>query len=187
MAVMVGAMVGIVLWSAGLLPKALGVMPSSAVSVVFSLAGMAALAGVFWRASSPTWTSARCPFLWHTALIGFFALAYTGIAIDRFVLICRDMQEEVAAARAAVPEGARLVSLDWVHHRFTYFYPEPVPVYPWRQTSEPPPLGSYFCFDAAPAFMPDLPFSWEPVVTVAVDRFKTTVPPRSVVVIARRI
>jgi 4-amino-4-deoxy-L-arabinose transferase-like glycosyltransferase len=89
----------------------------------------------------------------------------------------------MAAFQQTLPADARLVSFDRVHHLFVYHLNRDVEVLPWPQSaSDVPTDADYFCVDAPGDTVPDLPFAWEEVASLPVDRNHHAVPKDRVLV-----
>ena len=146
---------------------------------LFNAGGFLLLGWLAWRsAQSATFIPVHFQFCF------FLALAYNGIMIPRLEHLCRDMGQEVTQSSLDEITAYELVSLNWVHHRFVYFYPQPIRVLNWPQ--EWPAVGGYFCFDAE-GIPPELPFNWQPIKQIPVDRFKKKGQAKEQVILAKRL
>lgn len=116
----------------------------------------------------------------------------TSVAVNLFVFDCKakranDVGSLVAEVSRQVGEH-QLVSFERLNHRFTFHYPQPIPI---RATTagEPiePPSGSalgieagngdfrYFCIPLRESQqLEGLPFAWERVCVVSLDRYQQT-------------
>lgn len=98
--------------------------------------------------------------------ISSLAVGLTGRTVVDHVQahLLRDMGRELARVEAIVPEDATLVSLGPVSHRFTFHYPQPIPI-----RSEDADHFTWFCLQGN-GRQPELPFDWERVAIVGTDR-----------------
>jgi 4-amino-4-deoxy-L-arabinose transferase-like glycosyltransferase len=119
----------------------------------------------------------------------FMVLTITGLATNVRLRRSVDAAGEVEALRAKLPPGAALVSLYGpVDSLFSYYYGLPI-----ITPRHCPPFGndnaegvSYFCFVSPGDGRPTLPFAWEEIGAVNLDRNLMPVPER-VLVIGRRV
>jgi 4-amino-4-deoxy-L-arabinose transferase-like glycosyltransferase len=94
-----------------------------------------------------------------------------------------DHPTEIAALRSQLPEGTRLVSFDHAHHLFLHYFGETVELLPWPSPDVGPPRDfEYFCVHVGGTETPELPFAWEPVASLSVDRNWHAVPERRMLV-----
>jgi hypothetical protein len=116
-------------------------------------------------------------------LAGFMAATYAGIIVN--VLIRRSFDASVAVAqlKERLPANTRLASLNGVHHLFAYLYAEPIDLHCWPIADE----GNleWFCFSSVRDYRAPLPFAWEEIAVIPVDR-NYHVEPENVVVVGRR-
>jgi hypothetical protein len=100
-----------------------------------------------------------------------------------------DVGPQVTALRQLSSE-ARLVSFEPLHHKFAYWYQEPVPIPPWPTTPEDLPDDVvYFAMDVSRSGkhqQRELPFTWEPIARLNMDKLKTE-DPFDMVVVGQRI
>ena len=121
------------------------------------------------------------------ALAAFMAITFAGVMIDVRLRRAEKTDADMARLRERLPPGQRLVSFNHVATLFTYLYGDPIPARPWPNTAGD--VGddvSYFCFTCYGAGRPPLPFAWEEVGAVSVDRNHHT-SPEIVVVVGRRL
>jgi 4-amino-4-deoxy-L-arabinose transferase-like glycosyltransferase len=124
-----------------------------------------------------------------TAIAVFLVITFTGVVMNVRVRRSVDAEAELQAIRAKLPPGQELVSLDGqVDSLFTYLYRTPI-VRP-RHCA---PFGKeavddvdYFCFASPGDQRTPLPFAWEEIGTVNLDRNLHAVPER-VIVVGRRL
>ena len=74
-------------------------------------------------------------------------------------------------------------NLNGVHHLFAYLYAEPIDLHCWPIADE----GNleWFCFSSVRDYRAPLPFAWEEIAVIPVDR-NYHVEPENVVVVGRR-
>jgi 4-amino-4-deoxy-L-arabinose transferase-like glycosyltransferase len=154
----------------------------------------AIVVGVFWLCYQ--WPTQRARVGAVTALA---AIAGTAAAVVMNVNIVRwsDPAAAVAEIRQIVA-SAPLVSLTPIDHRFAYYYGAPIAELPWpRGVDDLPPDVEYFCFMRHPADTAQsreagrgrtwtttpgtLPFAWEEVATLCVERRIRDYPQRMLV------
>jgi 4-amino-4-deoxy-L-arabinose transferase-like glycosyltransferase len=121
------------------------------------------------------------------ALTGCVAIGYTGLAINVQRATWNDARPAILAAKQRLPAPEELVSFGTVDHRFAYLYDDFIPETPWPIQPEDVPEGvEYFCFNRNPWHRPDrradgrgrtkwvtlgiMPFEWEEVAVVNVER-----------------
>lgn len=134
----------------------------------------------------------RVPMAWHRRqirtgsliLAGFAALTYSGAVVNAMVQRNGRASLDVAAVKMCLPADARLASLNGVHHLFAYWYHQPIDLVRWP-TSDVPGL-EWFCFSSVRDVRPPLPFAWQEVAVVSVDR-NFHAKPENVVIVGRRI
>ncbi len=81
----------------------------------------------------------------------------------------------------------RLVSLGGISHAFAYHFGDLIPQAPWPSEALPlPDEFEYFCFNRLNGWSFDVPFAWELVAEISLDRVQREVPERTVVV-GRRV
>ncbi|MBL8800260.1 MAG: glycosyltransferase family 39 protein [Planctomycetia bacterium] len=115
------------------------------------------------------------PVALGVALIAlFFGVTHAAVIVPVEAEILTDLAGPVAAVHAQLPPGHRLVSLERLYHGFTFHYPEPIPV--CLVESQPPSevaAPTWFCIDAGKGGSGlKLPFAWETVTVVSLDRLR---------------
>jgi hypothetical protein len=117
-------------------------------------------------------------------LAGFMAATYAGIIVN--VLIRRSFDASVAVAqlKERLPANTRLVSLNGVHHLFAYLYAQPIDLHCWPIDDDD--NLEWFCFSSVGEYRAPLPFAWEEVAVIPVDR-NYHAKPENVVVVGRRL
>lgn len=104
-------------------------------------------------------------------MAAFLAVTYTGPMMNHQVLRSENLPGAVAELRSQLPDDARLVSFDRIHHVFLHYFETQVPMLPWPKTAEELPADvEYFCVHVGGKETPQLPFAWEPVASLSVDR-----------------
>jgi 4-amino-4-deoxy-L-arabinose transferase-like glycosyltransferase len=115
------------------------------------------------------------------------AVAYTGLAMNVQRGSWNNARPAILAAKERLPDPAALVSFGTVDHRFAYLYEGFIPEAAWPIKPEDVPEGvEYFCFNRNPWHRPDrradgrgrakwvtlgiMPFEWEEVAVVNVER-----------------
>ena len=147
-----------------------------------------ALAVLLWRCRMGT-TSAQAR-LSVIALMMFLVLTFTGLVMNVRVRRSVNAVSAVEAIRAQLPPGQQLVSIDGqIDSLFNYLYRTPIV----RQRTCPPFDGTdrmddltYFCFQSPGGCRPPLPFAWQEIGVVTLDRNQHAVPER-VLVVGRRL
>ena len=122
------------------------------------------------------------------ALTFFMAFTFAGVLMDVRLRWAERPEADVARLKERLPPGERLVSFDHVATLFTYLYGDPIPARPWPNAAgDVTDDVRYFCFTVAEGMeRPALPFAWEKVAVIDVDRNHHT-PPENVVVVGRRL
>lgn len=123
----------------------------------------------------------------------FYGVAFTGVAVNSLESYSYDTRSDLTRTVGKLPADAKLVSFSLVHHLFAYhlatsserhveLVPTPTP------DAAPRTDWDYFCFNVTefdPVLLP-LPFAWEQVDVVTVDRNRYD-RPRSFVVVGRKL
>lgn len=117
-------------------------------------------------------------------------LASTLIAINALVYRSSDPRGDMERLCAQIPSTAELVSFTPIHHLFAYQLSE-VSRRSVRRVREPaaavdPIDWEYFCLNSYEPLSRPLPFRWEQVGVVVVDRHRYA-PPKTYVVVGRRL
>ena len=154
--------------------------PDRAVMFALVLVALAAVTAQLRNARSPggiitsaVVVAAACAVI-HTGALNEARAAYTN-----------DIGVLVAPLRDRVPEDALVVGVGEVHAAVRYHLGREVPrPLPWEEAEVPP--GAYFCFNMYGGVRPELPFAWDEVGVVSVDRFRDRKPECEVLVGRRR-
>ena len=74
-----------------------------------------------------------------------------------------------------------------VTHKLVYWWGDPIPIHPWQPGDDPAgrTFPEYFAITIRNARMPDLPFDYEPIATLNMDRTRSD-SPEIYVLVARR-
>jgi 4-amino-4-deoxy-L-arabinose transferase-like glycosyltransferase len=137
-------------------------------AVVYLLA--AAVLGVAtWRSRvSITVAQARIGVL---SMAIFLGLTSTGVRTNVLTRTREPTAEAVADLRQQLGPDARLVSLGPIHHLFTYYYGDPIPMLPYPiPRGEIPAVGEYFCFSNRDPAVVEVPFPWQKVTEISCER-----------------
>jgi 4-amino-4-deoxy-L-arabinose transferase-like glycosyltransferase len=109
----------------------------------------------------------------------------TGALTDSRVDYTNDIAAAVAPVRARLPADATVVGLGEVSAAVRYHLHREVPrPLPWEKPVVPP--GAYFCFNMYNGTRPVLPFEWDEIGVVSVDRFRDRKPECEVLVGRRK-
>ena len=121
------------------------------------------------------------------AIAGFMVLLFNGPILDARIRRGEDNGTAIRLLKERLPADATFVSLGLVDSEFAFFYgkfPKPLP---WPSSTPPAvPLKGYFCFTASGVTRPELPFAWEEIAAISMDRNRHPVPEK-VLVVARRL
>jgi 4-amino-4-deoxy-L-arabinose transferase-like glycosyltransferase len=134
----------------------------------------------------------RVPMAWHRrqlrtgtlVVAGFTALTYSAVVVNAMCQRNGRASTEVTALKAGLLREAKLTSLNAVHHLFAYWFDQPIDLVPWPQADVPD--LEWFCFSSVRDIRPVLPFAWQEIAVISVDR-NYHVKPQNVVVVGRRI
>jgi 4-amino-4-deoxy-L-arabinose transferase-like glycosyltransferase len=119
------------------------------------------------------------------AVSGFMAITFVGVLTDLRIRRGEDTAGAVVRLKEQLPPGQRLVSFGHVDSLFAYYYGRPIVPLTWEAARANDVAGvEYFCFYNAGTGRPALPFDWEEVAAVSVDRNHQE-PPDTVVVVGR--
>ncbi|MEX2093837.1 MAG: glycosyltransferase family 39 protein [Pirellulales bacterium] len=156
----------------------------------------AAAAAAIWKCYRSNSPSTR---MIAVATIAVFAgVTQAGVAINANIARWNDPTAAVARVQQIISSTTPLVSLTAIDHRFVYFYDAPIAELDWPRDADDLPLGvDYFCFMRNPGDTArereagrgrrwtktpgTLPFAWEEVATLCVERRLRNVPQRIVV------
>jgi 4-amino-4-deoxy-L-arabinose transferase-like glycosyltransferase len=171
------------------LPIASAVFPSSpfvmpltpAIGIAVALLVIAGIAG---GSATTTPTAMQRAALSLAAGLG---LIHVGPVITIQQQRSEGLPAAVAELQAQLPPDVRLVSFDHVHHVFLYYFGRNVELLPWPQSADEVPTDvDYFCVQVAGPHAPPLPFAWDEVASLSVDRNYHEMPQVRIVVGRRR-
>jgi 4-amino-4-deoxy-L-arabinose transferase-like glycosyltransferase len=121
------------------------------------------------------------------AVAGFMVVVFTGVATDIRLRQSEDAATAMSRLKEQLPPGQALVSFgENLDCLFTYYYGLPIITpRPWPGAADGADLD-YFCFMGTGSDRPELPFAWEEIAAVPMDRRHRDTPER-VVVVGRRL
>lgn len=132
------------------------------------------------------------------AIAGFAGITQAGLLMNRNIARWSDPTAAVDEMREIVGHSQQLVSLTPIDHRFAYYYEKPIAELPWPAYVDDLPADvDYFCFMRHPIDTAEsreagrgrtwtrtsgvLPFAWEEVATLCVERRIRDYPQRMLV------
>jgi hypothetical protein len=146
----------------------------------------AVLIGLIGAALVESWSNDRV-YAWTFGVAAACAAICVGPVLSFQRQRCDDIAGQVAALKTRLPAGAKLVSLEQLHHGFLFHYRDAIPLLPWpNNESDVPDDVEYFAVHTYRRDVPPLPFAWEPVDMVSCDRFRKG-EPRDRIYIGRRL
>jgi hypothetical protein len=171
---------------------------SKQVAIAFLMACVASSLVLLWCRRTVTATTAQTAVVVISALVGF---AYCGLVINVYQARWNDPRAEVLRLKSQLPGPARLVSFGPVDFRFCYHFRDQIPELPWPTAITEIPAGvEYFCMDWHPGDTAAsrlsgrgrswstgpglLPFEWEEIGRVCVER-RIRDQPQAGVIVAR--
>jgi hypothetical protein len=131
-------------------------------------------------------------------VVPFMRRCLCGIAMGGAVLVAgvltdvrqrrtADLTGPMAELHSKLDSQFPLYSLDHVDALFAYHLGQPIENLAWPETEEDVPSDmEYFCFRCLGADRPELPFDWEEIAAVPMDRVIRN-PPEKLVVVGRRL
>lgn len=137
----------------------------------------AAIAGgvIVWRSQRPIVGLTSC-----ACLLG---LTSTGVLLNAYIKASNDPRPAISEVKQLLPPGEQLASISRADHLFAYLYETPIEYHETPQhASDLNPRVRYFVIDGGPRPVAELPFAWEPVATVVLDRNRQEKPSRTVIV-----
>jgi 4-amino-4-deoxy-L-arabinose transferase-like glycosyltransferase len=153
---------------------------------------------VLWRSYQSSGRSQ--PVFGALAIAAVAGVGVVGLMVNVNVACWLDPSNEIAAMKNELPASASLVSFSPIEHRFAYYFHDPIAEIDWpRRTSDLPADVEYFCFMRQPGDNAEsraagrgrswyktpgtLPFEWEEITTICVERqVYAGEPPRKVVI-----
>lgn len=114
------------------------------------------------------------------------AICYNGPILNVQGRVAVDVGSAVTRLHEQIPDSAPLVSIGPIHHRFLYHYPDTIAIVrrPWSADQVPEDL-EYFVIEARRGEILDLPFAWDEIARLNMDRNKSD-DPNSLVIAGRR-
>ncbi len=117
----------------------------------------------------------------------FLGVCYVGPVMTSQQQRTGNLPEATAALRDRLPSDAHLQSFGHIHHVFLYYFGRPVELLPVPKSETDLTADvDYFLINGEGHERPELPFAWEEVAVVSIDRNKRPVP-KETVVIGRRV
>jgi 4-amino-4-deoxy-L-arabinose transferase-like glycosyltransferase len=113
------------------------------------------------------------------------AIAFMGVLMDGRLRLSVDAGAEVRQVKERLPAHQPLVSLGGrMDCLFPYHYGRPIIASrPWPERADSKDVDyTYFCVTCFDGKQPELPFPWETVGVVSLDRFRKPVPNKEVIV-----
>ncbi|HET6422151.1 MAG TPA: glycosyltransferase family 39 protein [Planctomycetaceae bacterium] len=153
-------------------------------AVMFALVALTAAALVWRIGDSLSDFAVRRVSLAIAVVLG---AAYVGPIITSQYQRSGDLPVTAAIARAQLPPDAKLQSFGNLHHVFLYYFDRPVALLPKLDSdAEIPAELGYFLINGEGRERPELPFAWDQIAVVSIDRTKRDVP-KETVIIGRRV
>lgn len=122
------------------------------------------------------------------AVAAFMVLLFTGYFTDVRLRLCVDQPALVQHLKEILPPHQQLVSLGGhIDCALPYYYGMPlIEPRPWPMEAEEAEDVTYFCFGCSGAERPYLPFAWEEVAAISLERIQFRIP-ETVAVVGRRL
>ena len=157
-----------------------GVNQPIAFAIVYLLGTLITAGGmVYWRLRPQVWSGK----LGILSLAAFLGLLYTGVVVNAEQRVSENTAAAVAKLHSQLPNRASLCSLGRIDHLFAFHFRDPIAVQPWPQSADAiRPEMQYFCFNEDPAQPKKLPFQWEKLAVISLERNHMARPRRTVVV-----
>jgi 4-amino-4-deoxy-L-arabinose transferase-like glycosyltransferase len=147
----------------------------------FYLASMGLGLLIVWR------TADRRAMIGLVTLCCLLGITYTGAVLNLRIRASNDAAPAVADVKQLIPAGEQLVSFGRIDHLFAYLYEQPIVYHDVPKSSDEVATDfHYFCVDKEWFGDQELPFAWEAVATVALDRNHSDKTRRHVIV-GRRV
>jgi 4-amino-4-deoxy-L-arabinose transferase-like glycosyltransferase len=118
------------------------------------------------------------------AVAGFMVLSCTGIITNVRARRSEDQATTIARLKEQLPPGQRLVGFGEVDDLFAYYYALPIDCLPMPANANDPAAArvDYFCCGSVTGDRPVLPFAWQELTTISMDRNHHVRPERAMVV-----
>lgn len=122
------------------------------------------------------------------AVACFMAMTFAGVVTDIRLRRSENTADAVRQLKEILPPGQQLVSLGGhIDSIFAYYYGLPlIAPQPWPTSANQMADLTYFCFMSPGNDRPQLPFAWEEIGAISVDRNHHAIPER-VTVVGRRL
>lgn len=99
------------------------------------------------------------------------AMFFNGPVLNAMIANANDPRVTVGQLKAELPEGTRLVSIGRAFHKFLYWWGEPIELLPEEPTeADIPEWADYFILSVRMGRIPELPFEYEEVTLLNMDR-----------------
>jgi 4-amino-4-deoxy-L-arabinose transferase-like glycosyltransferase len=120
--------------------------------------------------------------VWATA--AFMVLLSTGLLTNVRVRGAEDQVSAMARLKEQLPPGYPLLSFGHIHSNFAFYYGQPITALPLQPAVDDFPADDHFifCFDSEGGWRPDLPFAWDELAVISMDRNHHDIPEYVVVV-----
>jgi len=149
---------------------------------------LVAVASATWLIVARNTRHVRCAEASMLVCATFVGLIYTGPIININRRNLQDVAGAVGRVRARLPANAHLVSFGIVSHKFRHYYGRPIRVVPWSRAAKSLPENvEYFCFDGPASAARHLPWPWEKIGEVPLDRYRQSRSTGHVVTVGRRL
>jgi 4-amino-4-deoxy-L-arabinose transferase-like glycosyltransferase len=114
----------------------------------------------------------------------FMVLLLTGLMTNTLVRRAEDQAGAMTHLKEQLPPAHRLVSFGHIHSNFAYYYGQPITPLPYLPTASDLPTddNTLFCFDVGEEGRPQLPFDWDRLAVISMDRNHHDIPEYAVVV-----
>jgi 4-amino-4-deoxy-L-arabinose transferase-like glycosyltransferase len=145
--------------------------------------GLVAIAAACCLVACRRATAARLGLVGLAALGLVLVCTSAGVAVNLRRALNADTAGDIDRLKQQLPAEVRLVSFGQISHAFAYHYGGMIPTVPWPESAAA--LGSdveYFCFGQLNGEPGDLPFAWQRVAQISLDRTPRPVPERTVMV-----
>lgn len=139
-----------------------------------------ALAGVAWKYAPLS--SPRGVRFATTSLAAFLGITYVGPITSILERRSENLPAAVARLNESLPSDATLVSFHPLPHSFLFACGRPVELREMPRSPHADRDVEYFCVTVYGAERPTLPFAWEEVAALSVDRHWSPTPKESVVI-----
>lgn len=137
-------------------------------NVVILLGGTATGLAIFKLATSSTQRDVVLTAFLSAASL---AVIFNGPVMNATVSKAESIGPDVRAIRELADQQGALVSFGPVHHKFVYWYEDPIPIIDLPTSRDDLPPGTrFFAVDLYQGEWVDLPFDWEQVAVLNMDR-----------------